>query len=53
MENHPIMFVILALIWSISMSYKIIKMLIFLVIMICKWVTKKFKERIVDSNVNR
>jgi len=51
--NHPIMFVFLAIMYLFYFAFYVIKIIIFIVLVICKWIAKKFKKRTVGSNVNR
>ncbi|MBZ9622895.1 hypothetical protein G9F71_008515 [Clostridium sp. FP2] len=51
MENHPIMFFFLIVIWGLYAVYYAIKTVVVLLIGLYKWSVKKIKERKVNSNV--
>jgi hypothetical protein len=52
MENHPIMFAALIVIWTFYAMFYIIKVTVLVLIALCKWIVKKIKKtREVDNNV--
>lgn len=52
MENHPIMFAALIVVWAFYAMFYIIKVIVLVLIAIYKWIVKKIKQRReVDNNV--
>jgi hypothetical protein len=52
MENHPIMFAALIVVWAFYAIYYVIKIIVLVLIAIYKWIIKKIKQRRgVNNNV--
>ena len=45
MENHPIMFAALIVVWAFYAMHYMVKIVVLVLIAIYKWIIKKFKQR--------
>jgi Ca2+/Na+ antiporter len=45
MENHPIMFAALIVVWAFYAMFYVVKVMVLVLIAIYKWVVKKIKKR--------
>lgn len=51
MEDHPIMFFFLVVVYALKAIYCIVLVLVKILVAIYKWMKKKIKERWVKNNV--
>lgn len=49
MEDHPIMFAALIIVWTFVAAYNILKAIVIVSIALYKWIAKKVQERQVNN----